>query len=126
MRAATNVVKKVDTSHTMCQPKLFFVSQITWNINIPQFQMINTTWSHLFFLFQTAVLLCLCPQVKQAVIWALEAGYRHIDCAAIYANEVEIGEALQEALGPGKVKQRDTALGAVLSVSFLSEVQHEL
>lgn len=43
-------------------------------------------------------------QVKQAVIWALEAGYRHIDCAAIYGNEAEIGEALQETLGPGKVK----------------------
>lgn len=45
------------------------------------------------------------PQVKQAVIWALDAGYRHIDCAAIYGNEGEIGEALQETLGPGKVEQ---------------------
>lgn len=44
-------------------------------------------------------------QVKQAVSWALEAGYRHIDCAAIYGNEVEIGEALQETLSPGKVKR---------------------
>lgn len=44
-------------------------------------------------------------QVKQAVIWALQAGYRHIDCAAIYGNEVEIGEALQETLGPDKVSQ---------------------
>lgn len=43
-------------------------------------------------------------QVKQAVIWALQAGYRHIDCAAIYDNEAEIGEALQETVGPGKVK----------------------
>lgn len=41
--------------------------------------------------------------MKQAVVWALEAGYRHIDCAAIYGNEVEIGEALQDTLGPGKV-----------------------
>ena len=43
--------------------------------------------------------------MKQAVIWALQGGYRHIDCAAIYGNEVEIGEALHETLGPGKVKQ---------------------
>lgn len=43
------------------------------------------------------------PQVKQAVIWALQAGYRHIDCAAIYGNEAEIGEALHESVGPGKV-----------------------
>lgn len=63
--------------------------------------------------------------MKQAVIWALEAGYRHIDCATIYANEFEIGEALQEALGPGKVKWCDAVLAAVLSV-FLSQVQHEL
>lgn len=42
-------------------------------------------------------------QVKQAVIWALRAGYRHIDCAAIYGNEAEIGEALHETVGPGKV-----------------------
>lgn len=41
--------------------------------------------------------------MKQAVIWALEAGYRHIDCASIYGNEFEIGEALQETLGPSKV-----------------------
>ncbi|XP_018525310.1 aldo-keto reductase family 1 member A1-B isoform X2 [Lates calcarifer] len=46
-------------------------------------------------------------KVKQAVIWALESGYRHIDCAAIYGNEVEIGEALQETLGPGKSLRRE-------------------
>ena len=41
--------------------------------------------------------------MKQAVTWALQTGYRHIDCAAIYGNEVEIGEALEDMLGPGKV-----------------------
>ncbi|XP_070764351.1 aldo-keto reductase family 1 member A1-B [Enoplosus armatus] len=46
-------------------------------------------------------------KVKQAVVWALEAGYHHIDCAAIYGNEVEIGEALQETLGPGKALRRE-------------------
>ncbi|KAI3368437.1 hypothetical protein L3Q82_025451, partial [Scortum barcoo] len=46
-------------------------------------------------------------KVKQAVIWALETGYRHIDCAAIYGNEAEIGEALQETLGPGKALRRE-------------------
>ncbi|XP_028856183.1 aldo-keto reductase family 1 member A1-B isoform X1 [Denticeps clupeoides] len=46
-------------------------------------------------------------QVKQAVIWALQSGYRHIDCAAIYGNEQEIGEALQETLGPEKTLRRE-------------------
>ncbi len=50
--------------------------------------------------------------MKQAVVWALEAGYRHIDCAAIYGNEVEIGEALQDTLGPGKVQQLNNAFEA--------------
>ncbi|XP_035270176.1 aldo-keto reductase family 1 member A1-B [Anguilla anguilla] len=46
-------------------------------------------------------------KVKQAVIWALQAGYRHIDCASIYGNEAEIGEALHEALGPDKGLKRE-------------------
>lgn len=43
-------------------------------------------------------------QVKAAIKYALTVGYRHIDCAAIYGNELEIGEALQETVGPGKVR----------------------
>ncbi|TDK48187.1 aldo/keto reductase [Algoriphagus formosus] len=37
-------------------------------------------------------------EVRQAVYWALEAGYRHIDCAAIYGNEKEVGEGLADAI----------------------------
>ncbi|NQX78386.1 aldo/keto reductase [Gilvibacter sp.] len=38
------------------------------------------------------------PEVaKKAIIDAIELGYRHIDCAAIYQNEEVIGEAFQEA-----------------------------
>ncbi|KAK7884136.1 hypothetical protein WMY93_027259 [Mugilogobius chulae] len=46
-------------------------------------------------------------KVKQAVMWALQCGYRHIDCASIYGNEAEIGEALQEMLGTGKALRRE-------------------
>ncbi|NP_001187825.1 aldo-keto reductase family 1 member A1-B [Ictalurus punctatus] len=46
-------------------------------------------------------------KVKQAVVWALQAGYRHIDCAAIYGNESEIGEAFQGMLGPDKALKRE-------------------
>ena len=45
-------------------------------------------------------------EVGQAVEAALEAGYRHIDCAAIYRNEAEVGEALQRVFSRGEI-QRD-------------------
>merc|ERR1711991_987980 len=35
-------------------------------------------------------------EVKNAVMHALQNGYKHIDCAAIYGNEEEIGEAFDE------------------------------
>ncbi|HEY4753122.1 MAG TPA: aldo/keto reductase, partial [Candidatus Limnocylindrales bacterium] len=36
-----------------------------------------------------------------AVAEALELGYRHVDCAAVYHNEAEIGEVLQRAIRGG-------------------------
>lgn len=34
---------------------------------------------------------------KQAVLTALEAGYRHIDTAEMYGNEAEVGQAVRES-----------------------------
>lgn len=34
-------------------------------------------------------------EAKQSVQWALEIGYRHIDTAAVYGNEREVGEGLR-------------------------------
>lgn len=34
------------------------------------------------------------PEVQRAVTWALHQGYRHIDTAAIYRNEIGIGQAV--------------------------------
>ena len=36
-------------------------------------------------------------EAKQSVLWALEAGYRHIDTAQGYQNEEEVGEAIKES-----------------------------
>lgn len=36
-------------------------------------------------------------QTEQAVLWALEAGYRHIDTAAVYGNEESVGNALRKS-----------------------------
>ncbi len=36
-------------------------------------------------------------QTRDAVLWALEAGYRHIDTARIYGNEEDVGRAVRES-----------------------------
>eukprot|EP00794_Sanderia_malayensis_P004785 gene4785-5412_t len=42
-----------------------------------------------------------------AVKYALENGYRHIDCAHLYLNEDEIGEHLSEVFKAGTVRRED-------------------
>lgn len=46
-------------------------------------------------------------EVYEAVLTAIKAGYRHIDCAHIYKNEKEIGEALSKAFKDGWVKREE-------------------
>jgi len=46
-------------------------------------------------------------EVGNAVIEALKLGYRHIDCAAVYLNEEEIGDALQYAQEKGIVSREE-------------------
>ena len=38
---------------------------------------------------------------------ALRAGYKLLDCAHIYGNEAEIGEALQKCFDEGVVKREE-------------------
>lgn len=46
-------------------------------------------------------------EVRGAVTEALRIGYRHIDCAPVYQNEAEVGQALHECLGSGAIKRED-------------------
>uniref|UniRef100_A0A5B6YWT0 Putative reductase 2 n=1 Tax=Davidia involucrata TaxID=16924 RepID=A0A5B6YWT0_DAVIN len=45
--------------------------------------------------------------IKQAVLHAIELGYRHFDTAALYNSEQPLGEAIAEALGVGLIKSRE-------------------
>jgi alcohol dehydrogenase (NADP+) len=45
--------------------------------------------------------------VYRAVTEALRLGYRHIDCAAIYGNEAEIGQAFADAFAGGLVTREE-------------------
>ncbi|KAG8543105.1 hypothetical protein GDO81_025407 [Engystomops pustulosus] len=44
---------------------------------------------------------------EEGVKVALEVGYRHIDCAFIYGNEVEVGRAINQKIADGTVKREE-------------------
>jgi diketogulonate reductase-like aldo/keto reductase len=44
---------------------------------------------------------------KQATRAALEAGFRHLDCAERYRNEAAVGDAIQEAFKAGALQRED-------------------
>ena len=46
-------------------------------------------------------------EVETAVKAAIDAGYRHLDCAYIYGNEAEVGSAIKEKIAEGKIKRED-------------------
>jgi len=46
-------------------------------------------------------------EVGQSIRWAIEAGYRHIDCALGYDNEKEIGVALNQIFEDKVVKREE-------------------
>mmetsp|Transcript_1237 Transcript_1237/g.1652 ORF Transcript_1237/g.1652 Transcript_1237/m.1652 type:complete len:265 (-) Transcript_1237:623-1417(-) len=56
--------------------------------------------------------------VEKAVLEALKAGYRHIDCAAVYGNEKEVGAALKIAFDSGIVTREEVFITGKLWNTF--------
>ena len=54
------------------------------------------------FLFQSKP-----GEVQSAVETAISCGYRHLDCAFVYQNSGEVGNAIQTKIKDGSVKRED-------------------
>ncbi|KAK3364443.1 NADP-dependent oxidoreductase domain-containing protein [Lasiosphaeria hispida] len=61
-------------------------------------------------------------QVKTAVSYALQAGYKLVDCAYCYANEDEVGEGLAEAFAAG-VKREDVFVVGKVWATYNTRVE---
>ncbi|KAK6921430.1 NADP-dependent oxidoreductase domain [Dillenia turbinata] len=63
----------------------------------------------------------------QAVKTALSVGYRHIDCAHLYGNEIEVGVALAEAF-KGSLEREDVFLTSKLycTMNSLNKIENSL
>ena len=65
-------------------------------------------------------------EVGEAVFTALALGYRHLDCAAIYGNEEEIGAALRRAFAEGIVSREELWITSKLWCNRHREEEVEL
>jgi len=60
-------------------------------------------------------------EVKQAVEDAIDAGYRHLDCAYAYLNEKEVGDAIKNKINAGVIKRADLFITSKLWNTFHSK-----
>ncbi|XP_058119418.1 1,5-anhydro-D-fructose reductase-like [Anopheles ziemanni] len=57
-------------------------------------------------------------QCVQLVKKAIDAGYRHIDTAYVYQNEVEIGQAIRDKIAEGVIRREDLFVTTKLGNTF--------
>jgi diketogulonate reductase-like aldo/keto reductase len=55
--------------------------------------------------------------VINAILWAVKAGYRHFDTAAIYGNEKGVGQGIKKAMQEYKIEREDIFITTKLWIS---------
>jgi Aldo/keto reductases, related to diketogulonate reductase len=60
--------------------------------------------------------------VKNAVLAAIDAGYRHIDTAEVYQTEGDIGEAIKEKINSGDIKREELFITTKVRVTSVTNV----
>ena len=57
-------------------------------------------------------------EVVAAVKYALQIGYRHLDCAFVYGNENEVGQGIKEAMEEFSIPRKDIWITSKLWSAF--------